>query len=240
MSRFKSFSSIRGANWIVGQKLLPLLEEIGRAERGDILDLGCGESPFRGYFDCARSYRRVDRVAEDPDVVPGDLKDIPFPGNAFDLVLLFQALTDVPCTDSVLCEIRRVLRPGGRLLVFESMCYPEHDAPHDYYRLMPQGLTWIAAKTGFRVDEVVPLGGLFARFASLWNTFVMGRLTSWQVTWPLGALGIIAANVVCFSLDRLLPHPRLAPDYLAVLSRGDPPGEAVQSTLVGIEAAGPF
>lgn len=54
---------------------------------------------------------------------------IPLEANSVDIVLLFQAITDVPYPAAVvLMEIRRVLRSGGQLVVFESMAYPEDDA----------------------------------------------------------------------------------------------------------------
>lgn len=217
MRRRESFSLAWGTNWVVGRDLLPALRRLGAGECGDVLDLGCGESPFRDAFPRARHYTRVDRVALDPEVRLGDMLAIPAPDGDFDVVLVLQALTDVPRMDLALREIRRVLRPGGRLILFESMCYPEHDAPHDYYRLMPDGLRWLAVETAFVVEELTPLGGLFARFVSLWNSFLMGGIARWAPARPLAVIGISIGNLAARGLDLLLPHPRLAPDYLAVL-----------------------
>lgn len=105
--------------------------------------------------------------------------------------------------------------------MFESMAYPEHDAPYDFYRLMPEGLRALAMEAGLKLQECNLLGGLFARFALLWNTFVMGGLKRHWVLKPFALLGIAACNLFCYTLDRVVPHPRLAPDYLALITIDD-------------------
>lgn len=219
MTRLAKFDSVTGENWVVGRYLLPELSRLGTVQRGALLDLACGESPFRCCFPHVDSYVRVDRDAADPEVIRGDMQAIPLASSSVETVLLFQALTDVPRPIEVLNDVARVLKPGGRLIVFESMAYPEHDMPNDFYRLMPEGLRALADDAGFSVEECIRLGGLFTRFASLWNTFVMGELLRRRATRPLGYAGILFGNLLCYALDRLAPHPRLASDYLAVLVR---------------------
>jgi SAM-dependent methyltransferase len=221
MRRLSKFTSVFGENWVVGRYLLPELTRLGRDQRGVVLDLACGESPFRTYFPRVGSYKRVDRNPLDPEVIPGDMLAIPLTNQSVDVVLLFQAITDVPNPIEVLKEVRRVLRPGGRLLVFESLEYPEHDAPYDFYRLMPEGLRALAEDAGLKLRECTRLGGLFTRFASLWNTFLMGGLKKHAALRPLAHVGIACGNLLFYGLDRLMPHPRLASDYLAVLTLHD-------------------
>lgn len=218
MNRRAKFSSVFGENWVVGRYLLPTLTRLGQEQRGVLLDLACGESPFRAYFPGVQIYLRVDRNPLDSEVTPGDMLAIPLANQSVDGVLLFQAITDVPYPVEVLKEVKRVLRPGGKLLIFESMAYPEHDAPYDFYRLMPEGLRALAADAGLHLQECIRLGGLFTRFASLWNTFVLGELKKYVVLCPLAYLGVVCGNLLCYSLDRLAPHPRLASDYLAILT----------------------
>ena len=221
MTRLRKFESVFGENWVVGRYLLPALAKLGRTQTGVVLDLACGESPFRKCFPYARQYLRVDHDPLDAEVIRGDMRCVPLPDRSADAVLLCQAITDVPEPSAVLKEVRRLLRAGGSVIVFESMCYPEHDAPHDYFRLMPEGLRAVADTVGLQVRECMRLGGLFTRFASLWNTCLMGGLMRYRALRPIGLLGVAAGNVFCYALDRMAPHPRLASDYLAVLAPRD-------------------
>ncbi len=218
MSRLSKFTSIYGENWVVGKYLLPELTRLGSKQRGVLLDLACGKSPFRAYFPHVDTYLRIDRNPLESEVTKGNMLAIPQENQSVDVVLLFQAITDVSNPVDVLKEVRRVLRPGGRLLVFESMAYPEHDAPYDFYRLMPEGLRVLSTEAGLTMQQCTHLGGLFTRFASLWNIFVMGALKKNVVLRPIAHLGVAGCNLLCYALDRLVPHPRLASDYLAVIS----------------------
>lgn len=233
MNRLAKFTSIFGENWVVGRYLLPELKRLGQEQHGVLLDLACGESPFRSCFPKVEAYIRVDRNPRDPEVTTGDMLAIPLASQSVDVVLLFQAITDVPNPLAVLKEVRRVLKPGGRLLVFETMDYPEHDAPYDFYRLMPEGMRTLAADAGLSLSKCIRLGGLFTRFASLWNTFLMGGLKARTVLRPLGYLGIVCGNLLCYALDRLAMHPRLASDYLAVLGVDGGATEVWSSSVEG-------
>ncbi len=217
MSRFKNYSCLTGENWVVGRYLLPIIQEFAKKQEGVVLDLGCGESPFRHYFSNAKSYQRMDRYPCDASVVQADMMEIPLADRSVDTVLIFQAITDVPYPEKVLKEVRRILQKHGKLIIFESMTYPEHDAPYDYFRLMPEGLRILAADAGLNMIRLDRLGGLFTRFALLWNTFVMGSLKRYKILKPIAVIGIVCGNLINYGLDRLLPHPRLASDYLAVI-----------------------
>lgn len=221
MGRLVKFTSLFGENWVTGRYILPELERIGNQQQGTVLDLACGESPFRRWFPNAKAYLRVDRSSADPEVMLGDMRSIPLEDSSVDMVLLFQAVTDVPNPIDVLKESKRVLRQGGQILIFESMAYPEHDAPYDFFRIMPDGLRSLASEAGLEVKECIRLGGLFTRFASLWNSCVMGGLKQYLIFRPVASLGIAVGNLLCYGLDRLAPHPNLASDYLALIELTD-------------------
>jgi ubiquinone/menaquinone biosynthesis C-methylase UbiE len=60
------------------------------------------------------------------NVVPtrGDARELPYPDETFDAAYLNFVLGEVPAQDSALRELRRVLKPGGRLVVGEAFPDP--------------------------------------------------------------------------------------------------------------------
>jgi ubiquinone/menaquinone biosynthesis C-methylase UbiE len=52
-------------------------------------------------------------------LIEGDAERLPFPDDAFDTVLSTYALCSVPDDARAILEMRRVLRPGGRLILVD-------------------------------------------------------------------------------------------------------------------------
>ncbi len=74
-----------------------------------------------------------------------DAEKLPFPDNYFDLVTVAFGLRNMTHKDAALAEMRRVLRPGGRLLVLEFSKIWEPLAPaYDLYSF--KVLPWLGDK----------------------------------------------------------------------------------------------
>ena len=58
--------------------------------------------------------------------VRGDAQSLPFPDAMFDAAVLVATLGEIPDQDRALRELRRVLKPGGRLVVGEGQPDPHH------------------------------------------------------------------------------------------------------------------
>ncbi|MGI8809407.1 MAG: class I SAM-dependent methyltransferase [Acidimicrobiales bacterium] len=114
-----------------GRPLNPWLEE--RLERlagdGPVLDLGCG----RGYwmehlsqrgFAAVGVERELDRAVlagRHGPVAAGDAARLPLADATLGLVWCLHVLHHLPDPAAVLAEVRRVLRPGGTLVLAESV-----------------------------------------------------------------------------------------------------------------------
>jgi SAM-dependent methyltransferase len=70
---------------------------------------------------CARLRRRVAASPRDATVVHAAAEELPFADGSFDAVVSTMVLCTVGDTDAALREVRRVLRPGGRLLFIEHI-----------------------------------------------------------------------------------------------------------------------
>lgn len=102
-------------------------------ERGgdvSVLDYGCGEGQIVARlrelnisaFGCDVFYKGGDASRSVPARMLGDVirhmdgDTIPFPSDSFDVIINNQVMEHVQDLDSVLREIHRVLKPGGRIL----------------------------------------------------------------------------------------------------------------------------
>jgi demethylmenaquinone methyltransferase/2-methoxy-6-polyprenyl-1,4-benzoquinol methylase len=78
-----------------------------------------------------------DRLLDDGLVLPlaqCDAERLPFPGASFDCVTVAFGLRNMTRKDAALAEMRRVLRPGGRLLVLEfSKVWKPLEKAYDWY-----------------------------------------------------------------------------------------------------------
>ncbi len=81
-----------------------------------------------------------------------DAEKLPFPDNHFDIVTVAFGLRNMTHKDRALAEMRRVLRPGGRLLVLEfSKVWKPLEKAYDVYsfKLLP----WLGQKIAGDADS---------------------------------------------------------------------------------------
>jgi SAM-dependent methyltransferase len=156
-------------NWLANHKIVAALERVRAHARGDLLDVGCGSKPFAAVFDGrVHRYWGTDlagsRYLGDarPDAF-ATAEAQPFRGETFDTVLGLSMLTYLPEPLRMLEEARRVLRPGGVLILEFTQMVPLHDEPHDYFRFTRYGAEWLLRRAGFEPIAFEPVGGLWAR-----------------------------------------------------------------------------
>jgi len=175
-----------------------LLSHVAPGER--VLDLGCGEGRFAAELAAAGAEVLAAEVAEEPlrraraahpslefaliaCEEPWDLPDA-----AFDVVWAGEVIEHVADTAGWLSEVRRVLRPGGRLL----LSTPAHG---------PLRLLWLALRARARESHFDPRGEhlrFYSRrsLAALLEDFNFERIEIGGIGPPLGPRRVLLASAV--------------------------------------------
>lgn len=201
-----------------------------RACRGRILDVGAGESPWRGLL-AGAEYVGLDVEQADsfgmrrhPDIVYYDGRKIPFQDGSFDHVLCVEVLEHVPDPAAFLAELVRVLRKGGTLILTVPWSARLHHVPNDYCRFTRFGLASIVAHAGFVDVRIEERGHDIAVLANKLLVVTVRLLRPARIgqalwSWPAALLaGPVAAAFI------LASHVASA---LALGSRDDPLGYAL-------------
>ena len=105
----------------------------------------------------------ADRYGIAVDVVDGTGESIPFPDNSFDSVHIGLVLCSVDDVAATLSEIRRVLAPGGRLVVLEHV--RGDGATGRLQDLVAKPWSWLAAgcEPNRRTVEAIAAAGFDTR-----------------------------------------------------------------------------
>lgn len=109
-----------------------LRRDVLSAATGDVLELGAGTGlNLDAYPPTVTSLtltepepsmvKRLQQLDAHPRVVQAGAENLPFDENAFDTVVSTLVLCTVEDPDQALREVRRVLRPGGSLLLIEHV-----------------------------------------------------------------------------------------------------------------------
>lgn len=155
----------------------------GLAPGARILDVGAGDAPYRELFS------DFDYVTNDwagtehePDL-PYDLiapaHDLPAPDASFDAIVCTQVLEHLPEPWVAVEEFRRLLVPGGRVIITAPLTWYLHELPHDYYRFTAYGLAHLLQRAGFHEVDVQPMNDSPATIAELLR----------HLRWTLGEVG---------------------------------------------------
>lgn len=117
-----------------------------------ILDVGCGEKPYKEFFPKSRRYIGIDMRSRYADVKSiGEY--LPFNDETFDAALCTQVLEHVGDSKKALAEINRVLASNGTLILTTHGIWLEAHEANDYWRWTFQGLEKILEEAGFQIIE---------------------------------------------------------------------------------------
>ena len=156
---------------------------------GEVVEIG-GELHYnyREAFTNATNYlctnidRDYDRYL---DITNNDLAD-----NSVENILCSSVLEHIPDMHRALNEIRRVLKPGGRLLITVPFAYPHHDE-RDFWRIARDG--YLHEFQGWDIRAVAHLGGMVSTLAEV----LMRPRGKWTLRYTIyKSLALLVAGVL--------------------------------------------
>lgn len=193
---------------------------------GKLLDVGCGSKPYRELF-AVDAYVGLDIDTESTRARAiadhfYDGYNFPFADQAYDSILCNQVLEHVFNPDEFLGEIRRVLKPGGKLLLTVPFVWDEHEQPYDYARYSSFGLKALLEKNGLRVLEHHKIGADTSMIFQLMNAYLYKITLKLPNFLRLLIMVTLMAmnNLLGLLFGRLLPdNPDLFLDHIVLAER---------------------
>ena len=170
--------SASSPTWVVRRALARWLQEQAAELRDGppvrILDVGCGVKPYYPFFaDVASEYVGVDAVDNPAADLRGLVEALPVEDAAFDVVLCTQVLEHCGDPSQAVRELRRVTKPGGRVLASTHGVQVYHPSPTDYYRWTHEGLQMLFTTSAeWSSLRVLPAAGTASALAMLLGTYV--------------------------------------------------------------------
>jgi SAM-dependent methyltransferase len=163
-------------DWLVmrgmAREIRALATELG-SQGAVVIDFGCGSMPYRPLFEAAGCRYLGADFDGSPQIAIDAAGRMDAADASADLVVSFQVLEHVRDLATYFAEARRVLKPGGRMVLSTHGTWLYHPHPEDHRRWTRQGLVAEIEAHGFAVEACAPVLGPLA-----WTTVL--RLTCFR------------------------------------------------------------
>ena len=173
---------------------------------GPLLDIGCGSMPYRDIFKSASPYHGLEidqpRNRDNPLVdFFYDGVTLPFHDQSYSVIFSSQVLEHSFKPEQLLSECRRVLKPGGTLLLTIPFMWPEHEQPWDSQRFTSYGLLYRLKQAGFEPLSVTKTNPELCTLIQLLIELIESNIRSFLESIPLKYVRktvSLASKVICF------------------------------------------
>ena len=123
---------------------------LGRHAANDLtLEIGAEDSNCRQWFP---NLIAINVTADWRIDAQASAYHLPFRDQSFAVVVCTEVLEHTRSPEQVLSELRRILKPGGKLLLSVPFAFPIHYSPTDYYRFTRFGLMHLLQ--GWQIESI--------------------------------------------------------------------------------------
>jgi SAM-dependent methyltransferase len=201
--------------WLTRRNLVIQIGLFAKHFSGRLLDFGCGAKPYKALFK-VDEYVGVDFMGEGHDHsneqidIFYDGKTLPFDNESFDGVFSTEVFEHIFNLPDMLQELRRVLKPGGLMLITCPFAICEHEQPNDFARYTSFAIRHLLEQHGFEVLEQQKLGtaqeALWQMRITYWNLHIIEKAKNIPVLRTILRRGFnVLVNVLAWISNQMLP-----------------------------------
>ena len=163
-------------NWIVYKIMDRYIEKYSKYLKGHLLDLGCGEAPYKKYLtQFVDKYTGVDWSNtfhnSGADIVSDLNIKLEIDPEVADSIISISVMEHLYEPQTFLNEAWRVLKKDGNIILQVPWQWRIHEAPHDYFRYTPYALKHMLTKAGFSDIQIEATSGFFTTIVLKLNYF---------------------------------------------------------------------
>jgi SAM-dependent methyltransferase len=205
--------------------------------QGNVLDVGAGLSPWRGWLGHGVRYQGIDIKHADEfgmatglqDVVYYDGRHMPFDDASFDNVICVEVLEHAADPQLLLAEISRVLKDRGMIFLTVPWAARRHHIPYDFHRFTRERLEILFSGSGFCQIEIKERGndiGVIANKCIVLNMRLLNPKAS------LGSIFSLALGLCCLPITGMFLASAHIAEQFGLGSREDPLGYFVKAVRI--------
>jgi SAM-dependent methyltransferase len=203
------YTNVLHHQWAMNRQLLTFSKDQLQKlpSRSSVLDVGVGSAPYWNLREDL-NWQGID-VEDGPkvDFIINKDSSWPISNSSIDYIFCTQVLEHVENPAFLVSEIRRVLKPGGAVILNTPFLYPFHGMPNDQLRYTTTQLEYLFEE--FEIQECGTLGGVGSSIATIWLNFVNYQISQSFILqflklflFPLWLSGNAATNLLLVSLDK--------------------------------------
>jgi len=172
MNIFKKIKLLFSSRFLVRHKLSHFVrKEVQNIKFRIVIDAGGGNAPYRKFIkhDEYLILDKEDRKGTGGVIICDLNKKINLPDKKADLVIMTEVLEHLKNPQQALCEVYRILKLSGKLILTTPMVWPIHAAPNDFFRYTEYGLENLLREADFSNFKIKASNNYFYTLLQLLN-----------------------------------------------------------------------